>query len=365
MFIRHLTVLNYRNIEECGLTFSPKINCFLGNNGMGKTNLLDVIYYLSFCKSHLNPIDNQTIKHDADFFMIYGEYEFGEKRENISCGVKRRRKKRFMRNNKEYERLAEHIGFVPLALVSPADRSLIDEGSEERRRFMDMAISQYDSEYLNNLIAYNALLQNRNAILKNTEKNDDAILEILEEKMCAVAEPIFECRKKFIDDFMPVFRDFYNKISDQKETVDLYYVSHLQQEAKLSEQFLQTRQRDKIVGFTTHGIHKDDLKMLLQNFPLKQNGSQGQNKSYIVAMKLAQFVFLKNASKKTPILLLDDLFDKLDAKRVEKIIELISQDSFGQIFITDTNREHLNEIIEKTGTECKIFFIDNGKIADR
>ena len=362
MFLNHITILNYRNIAECDLTFSPKINCFLGNNGMGKTNLLDAIYYLSFCKSHLNPVDNQVVKYNTDFFMIQGEYTFGDKMENISCGVKRRRKKQFMRNKKEYERLADHIGFVPLVLVSPADNSLIAEGSDERRRFMDIVISQYDRQYLDNLMMYNVLLQNRNALLKNQEKIDDIILEVLEEKLCAIAEPIFECRKKFIEKFIPVFKEFYQKISNEKEEVDLQYISHLQQDTTLKKQLLQTRERDKIIGYTTHGIHKDDLKMTLQNFPLKNTGSQGQNKTFVVAMKLAQFIFLKNVSKKTPILLLDDLFDKLDTERVTKIIELISQNEFGQIFITDTNREHLNEILSKTEIESKIFFVESGEI---
>ena len=329
---------------------------------MGKTNLLDAIYYLSFCKSHLNPADNQTIKYDADFFMIQGEYLVGEKTENISCGIKRRRKKQFLRNKKEYERLADHIGFLPLVLVSPADSALIAEGSDERRRFMDIVISQYDRQYLDNLMIYNSLLQNRNALLKNQEKIDNTILDVFEEKLCAVAEPIFDCRKKFIDDFLPVFKEFYSKISNEKENVDLCYTSHLQQDRTLKEQFLQTRERDRILGYTTHGIHKDDLKMTLQGFPLKNNGSQGQNKTYVAAMKLAQFVFLKNVSKKTPILLLDDLFDKLDTERVTKIIELISQNEFGQIFITDTNREHLNEILSKNEIESKIFFVTDGKV---
>jgi len=208
------------------------------------------------------------------------------------------------------------------------------------------------------------LLQNRNALLKDSIKIDDTVLEILEEKLCAVAVPIFDARRKFIEDFIPVFREFYQKISNNKENVDLYYTSHLQQDTTLKEQFLQTRERDKILSYTTHGVHKDDLKMILQNFPLKNNGSQGQNKSYVVAMKLAQFVFLKNVSKKTPILLLDDLFDKLDTERVVKIIELISQNEFGQIFITDTNRKHLDEILSKMEIESKIFFVENGKVTE-
>ncbi|MDR2684529.1 MAG: DNA replication and repair protein RecF [Prevotellaceae bacterium] len=362
MFLNHITVLNYRNIAECDIEFSPKINCFLGKNGMGKTNILDVIYYLSFCKSHLNNIDSQIIKHYEDFFMIQGEYIVNGQTENISCAVKHRRKKQFLRNKKEYEKLAEHIGFVPLVLASPADSSLIAEGSSERRRFMDIVISQYNRQYLDNLMIYNSLLQSRNALLKNPEKIDDAFIEILEEKLCSAAEPIFECRQKFIEDFTPVFRNFYQKISSHNETVELIYISHLQQITPLKEQFFQTRKRDKILGYTTNGIHKDDLKMMLQNFPLKNTGSQGQNKSYVVAMKLAQFCFLKNASGKKPILLLDDLFDKLDTERVTKIVNLISQDEFGQIFITDTNREHLNEVIKESGSDFRLFEMENGVV---
>jgi DNA replication and repair protein RecF len=362
VFLQKLTILNYRNIAECNIEFSPKINCFFGKNGMGKTNLLDAVYYLSFCKSHLNNIDNQSIKHDSDFFMIQGEYLFGEQIEHISCAVKHRRKKQFLRNKKEYDKLAEHIGFVPLVLVSPSDSSLIAEGSDERRRFMDIVISQYDRQYLDNLMIYNHLLQNRNALLKKDERIDNTFFEILEEKLCASAEPIFAGRTQFIEKFIPVFKDFYQKISNEKEIVDLTYTSNLQQDTSLKEQFLQTRERDKILGYTTHGIHKDDLKMTLQNFSLKNTGSQGQNKSYLVAMKLAQFSFLKNISGKTPVLLLDDLFDKLDSERVAKIVDLISQDDFGQIFITDTNREHLNEMIKESGSGFRLFEVENGNV---
>ena len=386
MFLNRITILNYRNIAECNLVFSPKINCFWGKNGVGKTNLLDTIYYLSFCKSHLNAIDNQLINHNADFFMIQGEYDLDGTAEVVSCAVKQRRKKQFMYNKKEYERLADHIGKFPLVLVSPSDLSLIAEGSDERRRFMDMIISQYDRQYLDNLMTYNSALQSRNALLKHPETLDYTMLEVLEEKMCSLAEPIFLSRTNFIEQFIPVFKEFYRKIannavalsdgeksteqkqissfSQNDEIVDLLYISHLQQ-ISLKEKFLLSREKDKILGFTTAGIHKDDLEMTLNGFPLKRTGSQGQNKSYLVAMKLAQFKFLKNISGKTPILLLDDLFDKLDTERVKQIITEISSDEFGQIFITDTNSEHLNELIADANSDYSLFNIINGEVSKK
>jgi DNA replication and repair protein RecF len=331
---------------------------------MGKTNLLDAVYYLSFCKSHINVIDNQIIKYDAEFFMLQGKYLDGDREELVSCAVKHRRKKQFSRNKKEYERLVEHIGFIPLVLVSPADLSLIEYGSDERRRFMDIVISQYDRQYLDNLVVYNSALQNRNALLKTLESIDTTILEVLEEKMCAVAEPIFKSRSQFLENFIPVFKDFYIKIASEQEVVDLAYTSHLQQDDSLQNQFIKTRERDKILGYTTHGTHKDDLQMTLNGFPLKRNGSQGQNKSFLVAMKLAQFVFLKKVSHKIPILLLDDLFDKLDTDRVTKIINLILSDDFGQIFITDTNSIHLNNVLTKSNGHFKFFELIDGEVKE-
>ncbi len=363
MLLKKINILNYRNIEDCELFFSPKINLFWGKNGMGKTNLLDAVYYLSFCKSHLNSIDSQLIRHDCDFFIIQGEYDFIDTTHTVSCAVKQRRKKQFLFDKKEYERIADHIGKIPLILVSPADTSLIIEGSDERRRFMDIIISQYNRDYLNNLMVYNSALQSRNTLLKRSENIDETMLEVLDEQLCATAEPIFRARNEFVTKFIPVFKEFYQRIANNNETVELTYISSLHTN-NLKDKLLSSRQRDKYLGYTTVGIHKDDLEMLLNGFALKRTGSQGQNKSYLVAMKLAQFIFLKNISGKTPILLLDDIFDKLDSERVERIIQNISEDSFGQIFITDTNREHIDKIIENNNKNFCLFAIENGKVVN-
>ncbi len=364
MYLKKINILNYRNIEESELVFSPKINLFWGNNGMGKTNLLDAVYYLSFCKSHLNAIDNQLIRHDTDFFIIQGEYVFPDSIATVSCSVKRRRKKQFLYNKKEYERLADHIGRIPLVLVSPSDSSLISEGSDERRRFMDIIISQYNREYLDNLISYNSALKSRNAMLKNNDGIDETMLEVFDEKLCANAAPIFRERTEFITNFIPVFKDFYRRISNKKEEVDLRYLSSLEH-TELRDKLLQSRAKDKYLGFTTAGIHKDDLDMTLDGFSLKRTASQGQSKSYLVAMKLAQFVFLKQISGKTPILLLDDIFDKLDAERVENIIREISEDDFGQIFITNTNHGHIDKLISNNSQDFRLFAIEEGKVTNK
>lgn len=361
MYLTNLSIINFKNILEAELSFSPGINCFFGKNGEGKTNLLDAIYYLSFCKSHSNPVDSQNIMHDADFFVLQAQYKEKELQEDIYCGMKRKQKKVFKRNKKEYDRLSEHIGRIPLVLISPADEELIREGSDERRRFMDMIISQYDHIYMNALMSYSKTLQQRNAMLRSKVTQDESLWDMYEEMMTTDAEVIFQKRAAFISAFTPVFETFYQKISGGKERILLKYASHLS-DANLAEKLHNSRQRDEILGYTTVGIHKDDLIMELDGHPIKRIGSQGQNKSYLIALKLAQFIFLKKAGGRTPILLLDDLFDKLDATRVERIINLVSGEEFGQIFITDTNREHLDQIITGLETESRIFTIDNGTV---
>lgn len=361
MYLNHLSILQYRNITECDVQFSPKINCFLGKNGMGKTNLLDAIYYLSFCKSHLNPVDSQIIKHDTDFFMLHGSYIRKGVEESVSCGVKRRAKKQFKRNKKEYERLSEHIGFLPIVLVSPSDLELITDGSDERRRFLDTVISQYDKPYLAALITYNVALQNRNAMMKRESTLDETMLDIYEEQMSREAQYIYKLRSEFIIGFTPVFQHFYQLISGGKEQVSLSYVSH-SQIGNISSLLKDCRERDHLLGYTTRGSHKDDLIMLLGDYPIKRTGSQGQNKTYLVALKLAQYLFLKQISEVSPILLLDDIFDKLDADRVTRIMQLVASSDFGQIFITDTNREHLDNLLLRIGEKAKMFEVQDGHI---
>ena len=364
MILKRISILNYKNLEQVELSFSPKLNCFFGQNGMGKTNLLDAVYFLSFCKSAGNPIDSQNICHDADFFVIQGFYEAADGTpEEIYCGMKRRQKKQFKRNKKEYTRLSDHIGFLPLVMVSPADSELIAGGSDERRRFMDVVISQYDKEYLDALIRYNKALVQRNTLLKSEQPVEEELFLVWEEMMALAGEVVFRKREAFIREFIPIFQSFYSFISQDREKVGLSYDSHAR-DASLLEVLKESRARDQIMGYSLRGVHKDELNMLLGDFPIKREGSQGQNKTYLVALKLAQFDFLKRTGTTVPLLLLDDIFDKLDASRVEQIIKLVAGDSFGQIFITDTNREHLDRILHKVGSDYKMFRVEQGTVAE-
>ena len=362
MYLSHLSCINYRNIRECDLTFSEKFNCFLGDNGMGKTNLLDAIYYLSFTKSHLSAIDSQLINHDGEFFMIQGNYMRNLQEETIMAAVKRRAKKQFKRNKKEYSRLSDHIGLIPAVLVSPDDNYLIQEGSDERRRFMDIVISQYDKDYLHTVMRYNQALQSRNALLKADVMPDAEMLDIYEMQMAHEADYIYKKRCEFVAEFTPLFKDFYSKISGGREEVDLKYTSHNEQ-GDLKPLLVECRNRDFAIGYTTRGSHKDDLQMLLDGFPIKRTGSQGQNKSYIVAMKLAQYIYLKKATGVSPLLLLDDIFDRLDSSRVENIIKVVSSSDFGQIFITDTNRNYTDSLISKIAAKAAIYTISEGVVS--
>lgn len=366
MILKRISILNYKNLEQVELDFSSKMNCFIGQNGMGKTNLLDAVYYLSFCKSATNPIDSQNMMHNQDFFMLQGLYATdGGDIEEVYCGMKRRQKKQFKRNKKEYSRLSDHIGLVPLVMVSPADSELISGGSEERRRFMDVVISQYDKEYLEALIRYNKALLQRNTLLKAEQEPDDELMNVWEEMMAATGAVVYRKRCAFIEEFIPTFQAFYSHISQDKEQVNLSYESHAMQ-GELQQLLKDNRQRDRIMGYSLKGIHKDDLVMQLGEYPIKKEGSQGQNKTYLIALKLAQFDFLRRTgSNTTPLLLLDDIFDKLDASRVEQIVKLVAGDRFGQIFITDTNRDHLDQILRKTEGDYKVFEVVDGVVKER
>ena len=342
------------------------MNCFIGRNGMGKTNVLDAVYYLSFCRSANNPIDSQVIRHDEPFCMIEGEYveEMGnEDTLIISCGMKRGMKKHFKRNKKEYKRLSEHIGLIPLVVVAPSDTLLIEGTSEERRKLMDIVISQYDRSYIDALSRYNNAHQQRNTLLKMEDQEPDPLLmQLWEEQMAEAGEQLYEKRKAFVSELEPVFQSYYEQISGGSEQVGLRYVSHCQR-GPLLEVIQRDRMKDRAVGYSLHGVHRDDLEFTLGGHPMRREGSQGQNKTYVIALKLAQFDFLKRtASKTTPLLLLDDIFDKLDANRVEQIVSLVSSDSFGQIFITDTNRDHLDQILSNSHLDYRIFHVEGGKI---
>ncbi len=364
MILRSLSILNYKNLEEAQLQLSSGMNCFIGQNGMGKTNILDAIYFLSMCKSSNSSQDQMVIRHDADFMMVQGMYlkEDGTD-EEISCGLKRGQKKSFRRSKKAYKRLAEHIGLIPIVLVSPADHMLVAGGSEERRRFMDMMISQCDLPYLDSLVRYNKALQQRNALLKMEEEPDPDLLSMWEEMMAKEGEFIYDKRRQYVEAFTPLFQEFHNQISLGREKVELRYASHCQR-GPLLDVIQRDRHKDRAVGYSLHGIHKDDLEMTLGGFPLKREGSQGQNKTYLIALKLAQFDFLhRTGSHTAPILLLDDIFDKLDSSRVEQIVKLVSSGNFGQTFVTDTNRDHLDGILRSGGMDYKLFHVENGTIS--
>ena len=366
MWLKRISIVNYKNLEQAELTFSRKMNCIIGKNGMGKTNLMDAVYYLSFCKSATNPIDSQNIRHEQDFFVLQGFYETDSgDPEEIYCGLKRRQKKQFKRNKKEYTRLSDHIGLIPLVMVSPADTLLIAGGSEERRRFMDVVISQFDREYLDALIRYNKALVQRNTLLKADLEPDEELMNVWEEMMASTGELVFRKRRQFIEEFIPIFQSYYGYISQNREQVKLLYQSHAA-EGDLLTLLRENRQRDRVMGYSLKGIHKDDLIMQLGEFPMKREGSQGQNKTYLIALKLAQFEFLKRTgSGTTPLILLDDIFDKLDALRVEQIVKLVAGDNFGQIFITDTNRDHLDRILKKIEGDYKLFEVENGEVSER
>ena len=366
MQLNKLSIINYKNIEAATLDLSAKLNCFIGHNGEGKTNLLDAVYYLSFCRSAFNPKDSEVMRHDADYFVLEGDYTTdGGDKEQVYCGMKRGTKKHFKRNKKEYKRLSMHIGQVPLIFVSPADATLIDGGSEERRRLMDVVISQYDTPYIEDLNRYNKALQQRNKLLKQEEEPDFTLMELLEMQMAEYGEAIYKKRAAFVEELTPVFQRIYQTICENREQVSLEYVSHCQR-GLLLDVIRRDRAKDRIMGYSLHGIHKDDLVMKLGDYPIRREGSQGQNKTYVLALKLAQFDFLRRTSgNNTPLLLLDDIFDKLDSSRVEQIVRLVSGDDFGQIFITDTNRDHLDKILQGSSFSYKIFSVEGGEIKEK
>ncbi|MFI5452023.1 DNA replication/repair protein RecF [Pedobacter sp. UC225_61] len=364
MWLKNITLLNFKNYSSAELRFSKTVNAFVGNNGAGKTNLLDAIHYLCLCKSYFNPIDSQQIKSNEDLFLIQGDFERKEKNEKITCGLKRNQKKQFKRNKKEYDKLANHIGLFPLVMISPYDVNLIMDGSEERRRFIDNVISQTDANYLDELITYNKHLLNRNALLKQvaaTRKLDVTLLQILDEQLILSGNKIFEKRKEFLTDFIPLFNKHYTYISDQAEVVALSYQSQLNEQG-FEELLAQSIEKDRILERTTTGIHKDELLFTIGDMPLKKFGSQGQQKSFLIALKLAQYSYLQKFKGFKPLLLLDDIFDKLDDLRVRKLMEMVSHHDFGQLFITDTGKERVVSVFNEIKVDVTLFEVANGVI---
>ncbi len=349
MHLNRLSLLNYKNIEAREFRFDAKINCLVGPNGVGKTNVLDAIYHLAFGKSYFNPVTTQNIRHGADFFVLEGAFEKQGREELIVCSFKKGVKKVVKRNGKVYDRISDHIGVVPLVIVSPADRDLILEGSDTRRKFMDGVISQADKAYLQDVIAYHKLVSQRNALLKYFAANhtfDADNLEVYNSQLHLLGTRIHAKRKEFMEAFAPIFSAQYKSISGGDEDVQLTYESQLEA-APLADLLAANLEKDRVLQYTTQGIHKDDLSMGIEGYPIKKFGSQGQQKSYLIALKFAQFQFMADKLDGVPILLLDDIFDKLDEQRVAHIVSLVNQDRFGQIFISDTHAQRTEAIVKK------------------
>lgn len=361
MYLRKLSIINFKNIADLGLEFSSRVNCFVGDNGTGKTNIIDAIYYLSMCKSSLLATDGQIVRHGEEFFVLDAQYlSEAERTENIVCGYAKGSGKSFKRHGKEYERLADHIGLFPIVIVSPSDSFLISDSADERRRYLNSFLSQLDREYLTAIMKYNHVIFERNKLLKQTNFAVD-ILEVIDMQLVKLGSVIFEKRKELVTRLAPLVSEYYRILSDDREQVELVYSSELIS-STLDDLLIVSRERDRVCGFTSCGPHRDDLKMRIGGNLLKKYGSQGQQKSFLVALKLAQYMIVAEDRGEKPILLLDDLFDKLDMHRVEKLIALVSREEFGQIFITDCNKVRLQTILDRSEQPYALFNVTNGNI---
>ncbi|HPF02270.1 MAG TPA: DNA replication/repair protein RecF [Bacteroidales bacterium] len=366
MYIRNLSLTNFKNYQSVDLEFSPRINCFVGNNGVGKTNILDAIHYLSLTKSFFNSIDGISIKHGEEYFIIDGTFIRYDDEDRIYCAFQKQKQKVLKKNGKEYQRLSDHVGRYPVVMISPADSALILEGSEERRKFMNKIISQYDAGYLDSVLRYGKALQQRNKLLKNFGISggfDEEMLRMWDVQLVKYGTSVYNERKTLVDELVPVFREYYSMISSGKEEVRLSYKSHLD-EGDFAEALIDNVGKDRALEYTTTGIHKDDLSLEMGGHPVRILGSQGQQKSYLVALKLAKFDYISRKSGIAPVLLLDDIFDKFDAERVEQIIRLVGNHRFGQIFITDTHQSRLHDILSSHDTDYRLFRISDNSVAE-
>jgi DNA replication and repair protein RecF len=366
MHLKKLSLVNFKNYEETELEFSPKINSLVGNNGVGKTNILDAIHYLSLTKSFFNSIDSISIRHGEDYFIINGTFSRNDEEDQIYCAFQKQKQKVLKKNGKEYQKLSDHVGKYPVVMISPADNALISEGSEERRKFLNKIISQYNPEYLDSVLKYSKALQNRNRLLKDFKasgKFDYDALTIWDSQLVKYGTYVYHERENLVSELIPVFQENYSMISSGKESVKLSYRSHLS-EGDFAEALASSVAKDRFLEYTTIGIHKDDLLLEMNGHSVKSLGSQGQQKSYLVALKLAKFEYIKQKAGISPILLLDDIFDKFDAGRVEQIIRLVGNDRFGQIFMTDTHQSRLHEILSSHNTHYKLFRISNNNVEE-
>jgi len=364
MLLENLSLLNFKNYEELKLSFSPEINCFVGHNGVGKTNILDAIYYLSMTKSAFNSVDLQNIRHQEQFFSVLGSFRKGAEAYQVHCSLKAGQKKVFRKNKQIYDKISEHIGEFPVVLIAPYDTDLIREGSEGRRRFFDSILSQLDQDYLRCLLQYNHVLKQRNSLLKQfAERNyfDSDLLGRYDQQIISLGETIWRKRNEFITEFKPVFSNHFEFLSSNKEETDLSYVSDLIA-PDFAQVFKQNQKKDMALQRTTLGIHKDDFEFTIQGNPLKKFGSQGQQKSFIIALKLAHFDMIKKAKGFKPLLLLDDIFDKLDELRIMRLMTMVAGNAFGQIFVTDARPERAQDIFQTLKGDVRIFKIDAGKL---
>ena len=364
MWLEKIEILNYKNYETVKLDFSAQINSFVGSNGSGKTNLLDAIYYLSLTKSAFSSDEQQNIRHGADLFLIKGSFLLNDEPHKIQFSLQQGQKKVAKNSKKVYEKLSEHIGLFPVVLIAPNDTDIIRDGSDARRKFFDGIISQINAAYLEHLLQYNHWLKQRNSLLKQfAERNyfDKDLLETYNEPLLATGKLIHDTRKSFLQKFFPYFDNHYQNLSDQKEGVGIQYQSDLDQEG-FDQAFKNNLKKDRALQRTTMGIHKDDFLFEINGHPLKKFGSQGQQKSYVIALKLAQFDSIKAEKNIKPILLLDDIFDKLDDKRIEKLTEMVVHHSFGQLFVTDARPERTSSIFEQVEADKKTFYIEGGKV---
>ena len=362
MHLASIKLTHFKNYEAAQIHFSPAVNCIVGLNGMGKTNLLDAIYYLCMCKSNFGIADRLVVQDTKDFFRVEGQFLKADKPFKVVAKVKPRTKKEIELNGAVHSKLAEHIGLFPVVMITPFDIELAMDGSEVRRKFLDNSLAQMDSIYLNALLQYNRILRQRNATLKSGHI-DHALLDTLDEQLFAPTSIITEKRQAFCASFLPVFKKYYKVISNEQEPVDCVYRAQLIAQ-ELKDLLKQNREKDVYLQRSTVGVHKDDLVFTIKEKPLKKFASQGQLKSFILALKLTQYHLVKSKKDNLPILLLDDIFDKLDNNRVQQLLTLLFNNNFGQIFFTDTHEERLLALLQAFGVATKRFIIEEGVVKD-
>lgn len=358
MRLDSISIINFKNVADEQLSLGPGINCFVGDNGAGKTNILDAVHYLAMARSIQTLSDSQCVRHGEDGYLIDGRFRYDDERmEQVVCAYTRRGGKTLKRNGKEYERLSEHLGAFPIVVVSPSDSALISDSAEERRRYLNKFLSQIDRGYMSALMRYNGALQERNKLLKSSPVEE--MLLIYDAMLAQSADVVFARRASLIEELRPLVERYYAELSEERETIGMEYRSELSN-APLTELLLAARQRDIVNEHTTVGIHRDDMLLSMGDYPLRKYGSEGQQKSFLVALKLAEYTLLAKHAGQKPILLLDDLFDKLDMRRVSQLLRIVGGEMFGQIFITDCNKHRLQGTLDEAGVDYRLYNVNQG-----